>query len=129
MQTYRSDRKVKEAKRGEFSPPPPPDFCGTKTSFILVILLCRSYKFYLSMVGRRFTSDNAYNENNRIVFLRLHQSEAVKIYATSENTIILFVCPPKLCISIVSSFSCELQWSQEKTNTILNSYSSRTRRI
>ena len=77
MQTYRSDHKAKEAKAGGIQPPRP-DFCGTKTSFILVILLCRSYKFYLSIVGRRFTSVNAYNENNRIVFLRLHQSEAVK---------------------------------------------------
>ena len=39
--------------------------------------------------------------------------------ATSENTIILFVCPPKFCISIVSSFSWELQWSQEETKTML----------
>ena len=31
-----------------------------------------------------------------------------------ENTIILFVCPPKFCMSIVSSFSWELQWSEEK---------------
>ena len=39
--------------------------------------------------------------------------------ATSENTIILFVCPPKFYISIVSSFSWDLQWSQEKTKTML----------
>ena len=32
---------------------------------------------------------------------------------------ILFVCPPKFCISIVSSFYWDLQWSQEKTKTIL----------
>ena len=36
-------------------------------------------------------------------------------WATSENTIILFVCPPTFCISIVSSFSWDLQWSGEKT--------------
>ena len=39
--------------------------------------------------------------------------------ATPENTIILFVCPRKFCISIVSSFSWNLQWSQEKTKTML----------
>ena len=36
-----------------------------------------------------------------------------------ENTIIIFVCPPKFCITIVSSFSWDLQWSQEKTKTML----------
>ena len=30
-----------------------------------------------------------------------------------------FVCPSKFCISIVSSFSRYLQWSQEKTKTML----------
>ena len=35
-----------------------------------------------------------------------------------KNTIILFACPPKFCMSIVSSFSWDLQWSQEKTKTI-----------
>ena len=39
--------------------------------------------------------------------------------ATPENTIILFVCPPKFGISIVSSLSWDLQWSQEKTKTML----------
>jgi len=39
--------------------------------------------------------------------------------ASSENTIILFVCPPKFCISIVSRFSWELQWSEEKAKTML----------
>ena len=39
--------------------------------------------------------------------------------ATSENTIILFVCPPKFCIRIVSSFSWEFPCSQEKTKTML----------
>ena len=33
--------------------------------------------------------------------------------------IILFVCPPKFCVSIVSSFSWDLQWPQEKTKTML----------
>ena len=33
--------------------------------------------------------------------------------------IILFVCLPKLCISIVSSFSWDLQWSEEKTKAML----------
>ena len=32
---------------------------------------------------------------------------------------ILFVCSPKFCISIVFSFSWDLQWSQEKTQTML----------
>ena len=36
-----------------------------------------------------------------------------------ENTVILFVCAPKFCTSIVSSFSWDLQWSQEKTKTML----------
>ena len=35
------------------------------------------------------------------------------------NTIIIFVCPPKFCICIVSTFSWDLQWSQEKTKTTL----------
>ena len=39
--------------------------------------------------------------------------------ATPENIIILFVCPPKFCISIVSSLYWDLQWSQEKTKTML----------
>ena len=39
--------------------------------------------------------------------------------AISENTIMLFVCLPKFCISIVSSFSWDLQWSEEKTKTML----------
>ena len=36
--------------------------------------------------------------------------------AKSENTIILFICPPPptFCIGIVSNFSWDLQWSQEK---------------
>ena len=38
--------------------------------------------------------------------------------ATLENTIIIFVCPPKFCISIVSSFSWDLQWRKEKTKTL-----------
>ena len=37
----------------------------------------------------------------------------------SENTVILFVCPPQFCISIVSSVSWDLQWSQEKSKTML----------
>ena len=37
--------------------------------------------------------------------------------ATSENTITLFVCPPKFCISFVSSFSWNLQMvPREHTN-------------
>ena len=39
--------------------------------------------------------------------------------ATLENAIILFVCPHKFCITIVSSFSWDLQWYQEKTKTML----------
>ena len=38
----------------------------------------------------------------------------MRVEATSENTIILFVCPSKFCISIVFVFSRDLQWSQEK---------------
>ena len=41
------------------------------------------------------------------------------LQASSENTIVLFVSPPKFCVSIVSSFSRDLQWSQEKTKTML----------
>jgi len=41
------------------------------------------------------------------------------LLATSQFTIILFVCPPKFCVSIVSSFSLDLQGSQEKTKTML----------
>ena len=37
----------------------------------------------------------------------------------SENTIILFVCPVKFRICIVFCFSWDLQWSQEKTKTML----------
>ena len=36
-----------------------------------------------------------------------------------QNTIILFVVPPKLCINIVFSFSWDLQSPQEKLKTIL----------
>ena len=37
-----------------------------------------------------------------------------------ENTLLLFVCPSKfLHISVVSSFAWDLQWSQEKTKTML----------
>ena len=43
----------------------------------------------------------------------------MRVEATSENTIILFVCPSKFCISIVSSFSWDLKWPQEKTKTML----------
>ena len=39
-------------------------------------------------------------------------------WATSENTIIPFICPLKFCISIISSFSWDLHWSQEKTKTM-----------
>ena len=41
------------------------------------------------------------------------------LWATPENTIILFVCSPTFCISIVSSFSWDLQWSQQKAKAIL----------
>ena len=49
-------------------------------------------------------------------------SQLINLYewATSENTTILFVCAPEFCISIVSSFSWDLQWSQEKTKTMPN---------
>ena len=36
-----------------------------------------------------------------------------------KNTIILFVVPPKFCISIVFSFSWDLQSPQEKLETML----------
>ena len=39
--------------------------------------------------------------------------------AKLENTIILLVGPPKFCIRIVFSFSWDLQWFQEKTQTTL----------
>ena len=41
------------------------------------------------------------------------------IWATFENTIILFVCPPIFCLNIVSIFSWDLQWPQENTKTML----------
>ena len=37
-----------------------------------------------------------------------------------ENTVILFVCALKFCTSIVSSFSWDLQLSQEKTMLMQN---------
>ena len=45
--------------------------------------------------------------------------EKVLYEATLENTTLLFVCSPKACIGIVSSFSWDLQWFQEKTKTRL----------
>ena len=36
-----------------------------------------------------------------------------------RNSIILFVCPSKLCISIVSNLSWDLQWFQVKPKTML----------
>ena len=41
------------------------------------------------------------------------------LYRPLPNTIMLFVWPPKFCISTVSSFSWDLQWSQEKIKTML----------
>ena len=41
------------------------------------------------------------------------------VWATFKNTIILFVCPPKFCMNIVSIFPLDLQWSQEKIKTML----------
>ena len=46
-----------------------------------------------------------------------HLSLIEQKLSTFKNTIILFVCPRKFCISIVSSFSWDLQWSQEKIKT------------
>ena len=42
-----------------------------------------------------------------------------QILAELENIIILLAWPPTFCIGIVSCFSCDLQWSQEKTKTML----------
>ena len=39
--------------------------------------------------------------------------------ATLENTIILFACPPKFCISIVFVFSWDYCKSKEKLETML----------
>ena len=44
------------------------------SDFILPVL-----QFYLLIVGRSFSSNNASKENNRIIFLRLHQSKASNI--------------------------------------------------
>ena len=55
--------------------------------------------------------------NQPMIFILIH--EMIWLYATSENTIILFVRPPKFFISIVSSFSWNLQWSREKTKAML----------
>ena len=41
------------------------------------------------------------------------------LQANSPLRKIVFVCPAKFCISIVSSFSWELPWSEEKTKTML----------
>ena len=43
-----------------------------------VILFCRSYKFYLSTVGRGFTSNNASKRTIKL-FSRLRQSKVVSI--------------------------------------------------
>ena len=39
--------------------------------------------------------------------------------ATSENTVILFVCPPKFFITLFPVSLGTLQWSQEKTKTMI----------
>ena len=39
--------------------------------------------------------------------------------ATFKNTVTLFVWPSNFCVNIVSIFSWELQWSQEKIKTML----------
>ena len=54
---------------------------------VWVVLFCRCYKFYLSIVDRGFTSKNASKENNRIIlfFLRFHESEAVNLLKTKPQ--------------------------------------------
>ena len=47
------------------------------------------------------------------------QSSSRHQWATFKNTKILFVCPPKFCINVVSIFSWDSQWSQEKIKTML----------
>ena len=50
--------------------------------------------------------------------------------AISENTIILFVCSPKFCISIVFVFSWDHCESQEKLETMLmQSFGGQTKSI
>ena len=41
------------------------------------------------------------------------------LFAILENTIVLFVCPPKFCISIVFVFFWDHCKSQEKLETML----------
>ena len=57
----------------------------------------------------------------RCSFLSSHLKLPQKkhMLAKLENTIILLVGPPKFCIRIVFSFSWDLQWFQEKTQTTL----------
>ena len=40
-------------------------------------------------------------------------------FATLENTIISFLCPPEFCITIVFSFSLDDSKSQEKLKTMV----------
>ena len=56
------------------------------------------------------------------VILSSHMIDILKTkanQATFKNTIILFTCPPKFCISIVFILSWDLQWSQERLETML----------
>ena len=67
--------------------------------------------------------------NQAIDHIFAHQQEAtwksphkrikIKPEATFKNTIIVFICPPKACINIVSILSWDLQWSQEKIKAML----------
>ena len=53
-----------------------------------------------------------------IAHAQSHNKVSKTTQATSENTIILFVCPPKFCISIVTSFSCDLQFRILRTHFV-----------
>ena len=45
--------------------------------------------------------------------------DSLSLLAIPENTIILFICPPKFCISIAFVFSRDHCNSQEKMETML----------
>ena len=77
-------------------------------------------------LGAEFWAYAVHKAYSRFFWFVLLRSDWLKIsrhilsqLAESQNTIILFVCPLKLCINIVSCFSWDLQWSQEKTKTML----------
>ena len=68
----------------------------------------RQQKRELSKTQRQLTRDQAALERQEKQLVK-----SVGHFGKYHNRLIVFVCPPKCCISIVSSFSWDLQWSQE----------------